>query len=369
MAPRRDLRALPKAHLHLHFTGGMRRATLIEYAARRGVTLPASLRAGGPALPSAPGWARFQRTYDIARSTIRTESDVRRLVREVAEDDAAAGSGWVELQVDPTSYASRLGGLVPTVELVLDAAAGAAAATGVGVGIVLAANRTRDPRVAVTLARLAARFAGAGVVGFGLSNDERVGPAADFAAAFRIARRAGLLAVPHGGELLGPHSVRACVEHLGATRVGHGVSAVRDGEVLALLAERQVCAEVCPASNVALGVATHPGAVPLRALVDAGVPVALGADDPLLFGAGLVDQYETARAVHGFDDRGLARLAADSVRASAAPELVKRRLLDGIAGWLAAPSGASGAVAVRAEGSGVAGAAARAREARAATGS
>src|SRR5256886_16217528 len=111
------------------------------------------------------------------------------------------------------------------IERVRDAAAAAAAATGVGIGMIVAANRTKHPLEARTLARLAAQYAGRGVTGFGLSNDERTGAAGDFAAAFRIAARAGLLLVPHGGELAGPGSVAACLDDLHADRIGHGIRA------------------------------------------------------------------------------------------------------------------------------------------------
>jgi adenosine deaminase len=105
------------------------------------------------------------------------------------------------------------------------------------------------------------------------------------------------------------------------------------------LAERAVTLEVCPASNVALGVAARPADVPLLTLTQAGVRVALGADDPLLFGSRLTAQYELARGVHGFDDDGVAELARMSVLGSAAPEEVKSRLLAGISEWLAGPDG------------------------------
>jgi adenosine deaminase len=319
----------------------MRHATLVEWADTKGIDLPPPLRDGHLPQPAGPqGWGRFQRLYDIARSTVQSENDVRRLVMEIAQDDARAGSGWLELQIDPTTYAPRLGGLVPCLEIVLDATRVAASATGVGIGLVVAANRARNPVLASALARLAVHHAGAGVVGFGLSNDERAGAAAEFVQPFRIARKAGLLAVPHGGELLGHESVRDCVELLGASRVGHAVHAVESVETMALMAARGVAAEVCPASNVALGVATHPAAVPLRALLAAGVPIALGADDPLLFGSGLVDQYEAARHYHGFSDVELAQLATASIECSAAPSGKKVEMLRGVRAWLAAaPAG------------------------------
>jgi adenosine deaminase len=113
------------------------------------------------------------------------------------------------------------------------------------------------------------------------------------------------------------------------------VAAAADADLTKRLAAGGVTCEVCPASNVALGVAAQPGDVPLRTLLGEGVPVALGADDPLLFGSRLTAQYELARQVHGLDDAELAGLAAMSVRGSAAPQATAARLLAGIGAWLA----------------------------------
>jgi adenosine deaminase len=340
----RPLDALPKAHLHLHLTGAMRHATLVQLASQHGTRLPEALVADWPPRlrgTDERGWFRFQRLYDTARSVIKTEADLRRLLHEAAADERAEGSGWLEIQVDPSGYAARFGGLTPTVELVLEAAAAAADATGVGIAVVIAANRTKHPLEARTLARLAVRYAGRGVIGFGLSNDERRGAAADFAPAFRIARRAGLLADPHGGELAGPESVRACLDELHADRIGHGVAAGKDPALAKRVAAAGVTLEVCPTSNVALGVAARPADVPLRTLLDAGISLALGADDPLLFGYRLTAQYELARQAHGLSDPELAELARMSVRGSVAPADVRSRLLAGIDSWLAADTDAA----------------------------
>ncbi|MEU1675886.1 adenosine deaminase [Streptomyces roseifaciens] len=334
----RDVRLLPKAHLHLHFTGSMRSDTLLELADKYGVHLPEALSSGEPPKLRATderGWFRFQRLYDIARSCLRAPEDIQRLVREAAEEDVRDGSGWLEIQVDPTSYAPRLGGLIPALEIILDAVETASKETGLGMRVLVAANRMKHPLDARTLARLAVRYADRGVVGFGLSNDERRGLARDFDRAFEIAREGGLLAAPHGGELSGPSSVRDCLDDLHASRVGHGVRAAEDPRLMRKLAERGVTCEVCPSSNVALGVYEKPGDVPLRTLWDAGVPIALGADDPLLFGSRLAAQYELVREHHGFTDTELAELARQSVRGSAAPEGVRGELLRGIDDWLA----------------------------------
>ncbi|WP_278236517.1 adenosine deaminase [Isoptericola sp. AK164] len=336
----RDLASLPKAHLHLHFTGSLRVSSLRELSTAYGLRLPSALTDGvALRVPATErGWFRFQRLYDAARHCVRSEADMRRLVDEAAADDAAEGSGRLEIQVDPTSYAPFVGGITPAVEIVLDEARAASARHGLEVAVVVATSRMKHPLDARTLARLAARYAGEGpgeVVGFGLSNDERRGDTREFARAFAIARRAGLASVPHGGELLGPTHVREVVAALDPDRLGHGVRSIEDPALLGSLVESGVALEVCPASNVSLGVYEHDEDVPLRQLVEAGAQVALGADDPLLFGSRLRDQYETARTVHGFSDAELADLARASIRASRASSATRRRLLDGVDDWLA----------------------------------
>jgi adenosine deaminase len=316
----------------------MRHSTLVELARVHGISLPPALtEEWPPALSTADerGWFRFQRLYDVARSVLRTPDDVYRLVREIAEDERAEGSGWLELQADPSGFAAVYGGITAFTELLIDAAEKAARAADIGIGIILAANRTRHPMDARMIARLAAQFAGQGVIGFGLSNDERRGPAADFAPAFRIADRAGLLLAPHAGELVGPPSVAAAVDVLHASRLGHGVRSVEDPRLVERLAADGIACEVCPSSNVALGVAPDAESVPVRTLFEAGVPIALGADDPVLFGRRLVRQYEIARDVHAFTAAELAELARQSIRASAAPPDARARLLAGIDAWLA----------------------------------
>ena len=334
----RPVTTLPKAHLHLHFTGSMRHQTLLELAERDGIVLPDALVEDWPPRLSAAdekGWFRFQRLYDVARSVLRTEDDVRRLVREAAEDDVADGGRWLEIQVDPSGYAARFGGITAFTDLVLDAVRDASERTGLGMAVVIAANRTRHPLDARTLARLAAQYAGRGVVGFGLSNDERRGTTSEFAPAFKIAEGAGLMLTPHGGELLGPASVRACLDELNADRLGHGVRVAEDPALLDRVVAAGVALEVCPVSNVALGVFSDLTSVPLPTLLDAGATVALGADDPLLFGSRLAGQYATMRAAHDLSDECLAELARMSVQASQAPDDLRAGIRRQIDEWLA----------------------------------
>jgi adenosine deaminase len=335
----RELRSLPKAHLHLHFTGSMSIESLRHVGELAGKPLHDSLvDAEGLLVPfNERGWFRFQRLYDMARHVVNNEAALRFIVAQAARDDAAEGSRRLELQVDPSSYAPFVGGLAPALEIILDEARRASAETGVQVAIIVAASRVRHPLDARTMARLAAHHAGEnGVVAFGLSNNERAGTTADWEPAFRIARNAGLPGVPHAGELLGPSHVREVVEHLRPARLGHGVRSAEDPWLLEGLVAAGIALEVCPSSNVHLGVYADATDVPLRQLVEAGAQVALGADDPLLFLSRLTDQYELARTQLGFSDAELAQLARSSIRASLASTSDKEVWLAEVDAWLAA---------------------------------
>lgn len=320
---KRDLRTLPKAHLHLHVGGAIRPNTLRELGDRYRL----------PPVPQLPGdarrtWDQFQAHYDATRGAIRTTGDLARVITEAAAHDAANGCGWLEIQIDPTGYAPTMGGLRP----VLEAALAAAAAAPIPARIIVASSWARPGEHALRLAGLAAHYADSGVTGFGLSNDERRGNPADFLAAFAVAADAGLTRTPHAGFYLGSEHVRDCVELLGATRIGHGTAAAADPATMALLAERGIALEVCPTSYPPFGV--HELAeVPVARLLAAGVPVAIASDDPLLFDTDLLGQYEICRDTLGLSDAVIATLAEHGVRHSAAPPPVKVALLAGIDAW------------------------------------
>jgi adenosine deaminase len=310
----RDLRTLPKAHLHLHLEGAMRPATLRELAEHYG--LPAALEGDG-------SFGNFIALYRAACEALRSPDDVARLVREVVEDAAADGAVWVEPAEWLTgSQAERLGlrDEEAVLEVVLDAARRAARDMGIGVGVLVSSNRTRPPAEAVALARLA--------------DDETRGPPEPFAEAFAIARDAGLISAPHAGEHGGPESVRGAVDALGAQRIAHGVRSAEDADLLRRLADDGVTLDVCPTSNVRLKVAPSFADHPLPKLLEAGVPVSLNADDPLFFGSGLLGEYEVARHSFGLEDADLAHIARCSIRASGAPDSLKSSALAQIDRWL-----------------------------------
>ncbi|KPI24451.1 Adenosine deaminase [Actinobacteria bacterium OK074] len=307
----------------------MRPATLVELAGED-AELPSGIGRFG-------SFADFTGVFRVAARLAREgpRENLVRLVREVVEDAAADGAVWIEPHVNPLMYETDPGAALDVLDVVIDEGRRAAEGLGIGFGVVVFARRNADPTDAVAAARLAVRRAGDGGVAFGLAGDEaQYTDPAPFAEAFALARDAGLISAPHAGELAGPDSVRAALDVLGAHRIAHGVRAVEDQALVARLAAEGVVLDVCPTSNVALGVVDSLPAHPLPRLLRAGVRCTLNADDPLLFGPGLLAEYENARAALALTDPQLAAMARASVESSGAPRAIVDDAVARIAAWL-----------------------------------
>ncbi|USX46071.1 adenosine deaminase [Dietzia kunjamensis] len=315
--------ALPKAHLHVHLEAAMREATLRQWCAEDGIE--------APPLVEYADFTAFLGAYGLLIDLLHTPERVGRLLDEVVADAAAQGVVALEFASIPEK-AVAFGSAEEALEFILPAAADAGRRHGVWTGSIVSIDRGAGPGHALEAARLAARFADRGVVAVGLVADERGNPVADAAGAFAIARDAGLGVVPHAGELAGPDEVRSAIE-LGVDRIQHGVRAVEDPRVLELLAERGTCLDVCPTSNVVLDVYPSLEEHPLPRLLEAGVRCSLGADDPLLFGVDVVDEYVAAHERMGVSVARLVGVARASIEASFAPDDVKRDALARVEAW------------------------------------
>jgi adenosine deaminase len=329
----RDLRALPKGHLHLHLEAAMRPAALAQMCEELGLPVP---RTSG-----FTGFTEFGQCYQALLAVLRVPANLERLFDEVLADQAADGVVYVELGVSPTYYADVFGGAEAALAAMVAFAQAASERHGIAFGLMPTVDRTLGQADAIEVATVAARFAGRGVVSLGLANEERGFPCADFAEAFAIAKEAGLQSAPHAGELVGPESVREAVDGLQADRVLHGVRAIEDPALIAELAERGIPLDVCPTSNVLLDVVDEIGAHPLPALLEAGVRCSINADDPILFGPDILDEYELCRDSLGLTDEQLAACAWTSIETTLAPAEVKAAARVRIDAWLSAPVGAA----------------------------
>jgi adenosine deaminase len=307
----------------------MRMETLRELASFYAIPLPP--------VGSYTSFTEFASLYEAACEVMRSHDDLRRLMRETVEDAAAAGAVWFEPGIRPTLHRGKFGGDADVLETLLDEAAKVGAELGVGVGALVTVDRTAPLATAFEEAELAVAYSDGGVVSFGLANDEVGHPPEPFAEPFAMAREAGLLSCPHAGELEGPASIIGALDALGADRIQHGIRCLEDPALVERLVAAGTCLDVCPTSNVCLGIVASIEAHPLPRLLAAGVRCSLNADDPLFFGAGLLDEYELSRTRLGLSDEQLAVVARASIDASGAPAALKASARAGLDAWLATP--------------------------------
>lgn len=302
----------------------MRATTATELAAKS--NLPPPMLTGWHDLPG------FVAAYESARALIRTLDDLRRVACEVVQDNLADGFVWSEIHVSPLSYSGRLGRAEAVLEAVLQGFQDATAAgKPAGAAVILGHDRAADPEEGNAALRLAIAYQDHGVVGLGLVGDERH-PGDQFAPLFQQAVDHGLASVPHAGETGTANAVRQAIVGLGADRIGHGIAAIRDDAVIDLLVERDVYLDVCPTSNLRLGLVDSLARHPVRSLVEAGVKVSINSDDPTFFGSCALNEYALADTILGLDVGQVARWSVDASCAPDAVKLAAKADLDEVAG-------------------------------------
>ncbi|MBW4042946.1 MAG: adenosine deaminase [Acidobacteria bacterium] len=325
----RSLEALPKAHVHLHVDGAYPREAVTRLAAGKGLSFPFPDR-------FTDVWHFFDE-YGRVPALVDSLGELAMLCRALVVEQAAQGVLYLEPAIEPQLYAPRLGTLTEVMDVMLEAFADAAAPFDIEVGSLVTVNTDSDLEVAEPLARLAVTRAGAGVTGFATACFVEPAGLIRFADAAAIARSAGLPVVSHAGQTGGPESVLEALDDLGATRISHGFRAVESEPLLDRLAAEGILCDVCPVSNVRLGVVPSLAAHPAPKLVAHGVGVTLNADDPLWFDSTVTDQYAIARDIWSFDDGALADLAATAMRIPGMSAGTRARFAAALTEWRRAP--------------------------------
>jgi adenosine deaminase len=331
------LRELPKIQLHCHLEGTLRASTFLDLAARHGVALTYRPKGGEEVLPAHElvgidpedlyrfkDFGEFLMTFAAVSRSLALPEDYGRLAGEYVEDALAQNVAYAEVFISPSVWQF----FHPSIDVraCVQAMRDAFDAARDRLEVALIADVTRNfgAESGMETARMAAELAGLGVIGIGLGGDEARFPAELFEQVFAFARAQGLHTVAHAGEAAGAHSVRAAIEVLGAERIGHGIRALEDPQVIALLAERGLPLEVCPTSNLLTGVATADEPHPLVHLDAAGCVVTIDADDPALFRTTLTDEYAYVERLAGRE--ALLRFVRNAVDSSFAEQARKAAL-------------------------------------------
>ncbi|MFG1609954.1 adenosine deaminase [Actinoplanes sp. NPDC049265] len=318
---------LPKAELHVHHVGSASPRIVAELAARHEGSSPV------PADPAALAdyfafrdFGHFIQVYLSVVDLIRDAEDVRMLTYEVARELGRGQVRYAELTITPYSHVRRGIPAPAFCEAIEDARSAAAKEFGVELRWCFDIPGEAGLPAAEETLRVALAEQPDGLISFGLGGPEVGVPRPQFKPYFDEARAAGLHSVPHAGETTGPETIWAALRDLGAERIGHGISAAQDPELMAYLAENRIPLEVCPTSNVRTRAVADLAEHPLPALVAAGVPVTVNSDDPPMFGTTIEQEYAVAARLLDLDESGVAGLARAAVEASFLPADGRARL-------------------------------------------
>ncbi|HJQ02356.1 MAG TPA: adenosine deaminase [Jatrophihabitans sp.] len=326
---------LPKAELHVHHVGSASPRIVAELAARHPAAgVPADIELLADYF-TFRDFAHFIDVYLSVVSLIRTADDVRMLTYEVAREMAGQHIRYAELTITPYSSVNRGIPAPAFVEAIEDARLAAERELGVVLRWCFDIPGEAGLDSAVETTRISTELTPDGLISFGLGGPEFGVPRPQFKPYFDAARAIGLHSVPHAGETTGPETIWDSLTVLGAERIGHGTSAVRDAALLEYLAEHQVPLEVCPTSNVATRAVPALAEHPLRQMVEAGLLVTINSDDPPMFSTDLNNEYLIAAQLLELDRTGIAELAKNAVTASFAPDQVKADLRTEIDDYLA----------------------------------
>lgn len=308
-------KSFPKAELHLHLEGAASPSFIRQLAQEKSISLDGVFDDAGAYAYA--DFNAFLQVYEAATAALKSPEDYARLTRSVLEDCAENGVVYAETFVSPEFCGGRdVVAWKEYLSAMQEAADAADRDLGITLRGIVTAIRHDGPDKAKQSALCAAETAGDWIVGFGIAGDEMAGVPADFAYSFDMAREAGLQLTAHAGEWGGAKSVRDAIADLGVTRIGHGVQAINDPDVVDLIKAHDVTLEVCPGSNIALGVYGEWSDHPIAKLREAGVKVTVSTDDPPFFHTTMTHEFEKLHQTFGWGDAEFDEINANALSAA-----------------------------------------------------
>ncbi|UWQ16318.1 adenosine deaminase [Jannaschia sp. M317] len=313
----------PKIELHLHLEGAAPPDFIRQLAAEKGVTLDGVFDASGSYAFN--DFEHFLQVYEAAVTVLQTPEDFGRLTRAVLEQSKANGVVYTEAFLSPDFCGNRdLGAWREYLAAIEEAAA---SVSGIEMRGIVTCIRHFGPEKARETAVCAVETAGDFITGFGMGGNEGVFTQGDFAPAYDAAREAGLGLTTHAGEFGGPESVRQALDDLRVSRIGHGVRASEDPALISRLVEEGIVLEVCPGSNVVLGLYPNIAAHPIDKMRKAGVKVTVSTDDPPFFHTDLRAEHTALTDTFGWTGATFAAVYRTAAQAAFCDAATRARLL------------------------------------------
>ena len=316
---------MPKVELHVHLEGSMRPRVLLELARRNGVDLPASDEEGLRRWFQFRDFPHFVEVYLACSRVLRAPEDFQLLARDFLEVQASQNVVYSEVHFTISTHIAN-GANGDEVLDALEEVIGEGERSGIRLRLIPDIVRNIGPAAADITLEWALAGRGRGVVAMGLAGIEAGFPNEPYREHFATAKREGLHVVAHAGEHGGPESIRSVLEVCGAERIGHGVRAVEDPALVEELRERGIPLEVCPTSNICLGVFPDLASHSFDRLYRSGVAVSVNSDDGPLFNTDLTREYLALHRTFGYGPDELVGLSLAGLRHSFLPDEEKAGL-------------------------------------------
>jgi adenosine deaminase len=325
-----DLASLPKVELHVHLEGSIRPETLLKLASRNSVALPADSVEGLRAWYKFRDFPHFVEVYVAISKCMCTPDDLELVAREFLEGQAAQNILHSEVTYTASTIEKHVG--IPfedQMSALRKAIRYGREELGVSMALILDIVRGHPIEMAMNVADWVVANHGDGVCALGVAGEEWRGTA-EYEPAFRRALDSGVPVIAHAGETCGPEVIWDSLKYAGATRIGHGVRCLEDLALVAELRQRQIPLEVCPSSNVCLGVFPSLAEHPVKKLMDEGLYVTLNSDDPPMFDTTLTDEFHRVKDTFGLSFEDCRQLSIRAARAALVDDATKQRLVDQI---------------------------------------
>ncbi len=320
--------SMPKVELHVHLEGSIQPSTLLKLAKHHQIKLPADTVKGLQEWYKFKDFPHFVEIYLTISSCIQTPDDIELITKEFLINQANQNIRYSEVTYTAyTHYKFRNIAFEDQLSAINRARAWAAKEYGISMALIIDIPRTIAPEEGLLVADWVINAKDNGVIALGLGGPEVGYPAELHKDAFEKILDAGVTSIPHAGETVGAESIWSALNNLKAKRIGHGVRCLEDIKLVEYLKQTQIPLEVCPSSNVCLGVARNLAEHPLPKLLEAGLYITINSDDPPMFDTTLTDEYFRISDTFGFNRDELQNFVINAVKASLLSESDKQKMV------------------------------------------
>jgi adenosine deaminase len=321
--------AIPKAELHLHLDGSVRPRTVLELARENGVPLPTDdlvkLQSHLEADDRTASLVEYIMYFELPIAVLQTVPALERATYELCHDLKSDNVRYAEIRYGPWLHVQQGLSLTDVIRAVLSGWDAGRKENGLEGGVIITALRDMPPAQNLSLAQVAGRFVGEGVVGFDLAGDEAGHPPGLHEDAFRLARSLGMNITIHAGEAAGPESVRQAIG-MGAVRLGHGVRAQEDADVVTMIREQGIQLDTAPTSNAQTKAVRRLEDHPLKRFHETGVKVTVSTDSRTVSRITLTQEYQKVFGVLGCSREELWAMNLQALDGGFGDEISRARL-------------------------------------------